>query len=236
MKKLIAVLLLVSGAVSAQIPVTDIAKIEQDVIKYIEEFQRWTEQAEQLDKQYEKLFETYEAATGVRNLGDIFSDPALRHYLPDDWRRLHREYRRDGYQGLAFEAAEIYREHEVFDRCGHIENRRIKRVCEAQAVKGAVDKSEAVAAYEATVEREEQIAMLQEQINQTEDPKAIAELQARIQIEQAAIANLETQMRMHQRVSQADDRLIEQERRELQAELWSVRGGIKAEPMTFGEN
>lgn len=52
------------------------------------------------------------------------------------------------------------------------------------------------------------------QINSTSDPKAIAELQARITAETAAVQNEQTKMQLFALASQAEDRLIQQQQRE----------------------
>ena len=69
-------------------------------------------------------------------------------------------------------------------------------------------------------------------INGTADPKAIAELQARISAEGAAIQNEQTKMQLFALASQAEDRLIQQQR-EANARTWSATGVVRVEPMTF---
>jgi type IV secretion system protein VirB5 len=64
-------------------------------------------------------------------------------------------------------------------------------------------------------------------INATQDPKAIAELQGRIAIEQAKIQNEQTKLQMFQMVAQAEDRLQQQRQRELNAQANARRGWIQ---------
>jgi len=62
------------------------------------------------------------------------------------------------------------------------------------------------------------------QINQTKDPKAIAELQGRIAAEQAMIQNEQTKLQMYQMVAAAEDRLQQQRRKEINAKIVDQRG------------
>ena len=59
------------------------------------------------------------------------------------------------------------------------------------------------------------------QINGTSDPKAIAELQARIQAEQAAINNEATKLQMIAMLQQAEQRLIDEQRTQLNRRILS---------------
>ncbi|MPN49131.1 Type IV secretion system protein virB5 [bioreactor metagenome] len=71
-------------------------------------------------------------------------------------------------------------------------------------------------------------------INDTPDPKAIAELQGRIAAEQAMIQNEQTKLQLYAMVAQAEDKIQQQQQRELQARTWAARKGIQATPITFG--
>ncbi|KDP89763.1 hypothetical protein W824_15140 [Clavibacter cf. michiganensis LMG 26808] len=72
-----------------------------------------------------------------------------------------------------------------------------------------------------------QIDQLMAKINDTPDPKAIAELQGRIAAEQAMIQNEQTKLQMYQMVAAAEDRLQQQRQRELNAKANARRGWIQ---------
>ncbi len=84
-------------------------------------------------------------------------------------------------------------------------------------------------AYDSMTQRLSNIDTLQDKINQTTNPKEIAELQARIQIEQANIAAEQT------RIQLADQQLAA-ERHLLQARAERVYGGWFGDNDTTGEN
>ena len=108
-----------------------------------------------------------------------------------------------------------------------------KTACEARAIKGAVDKATAMRGFEMATERVSQIEELLHAISGTDDPKAIQELQARIAVEQAALANEDTKLRMVQMISDAESKLIQQQQHELQKKRYANTKMPQVAPLTF---
>ena len=73
------------------------------------------------------------------------------------------------------------------------------------------------------------------EINQTQDPKAIAELQGRIAVEQANIQNEQTKLQLYEMVAAAEEKVQAQRQREIQARTWNAKKGIAVQPLTFGD-
>ncbi|WP_249263275.1 type IV secretion system protein, partial [Xanthomonas axonopodis] len=88
-------------------------------------------------------------------------------------------------------------------------------------------------AYEAAKSRLDQISSLMGEINKTQDPKAIAELQGRIASEQAMIANEETKLQLFQMMAVAEEKIQQQRQREINAKLNSRRGYSPLNPVEF---
>lgn len=217
---------------NAQIPVTDVANITlsqtnqaTNVAKYIEMIQQYKTQIDQMKQQYESL-------TGSRGFGEILNNPEFKEYLPPAWQDVYGRIRAGGYQGLTGTAQAIRDANKLFDACGALSDSE-KQVCERAASKAAQDKAFASDAFDKAKNRWDQIAGLMRQINSTTDPKAIAELQARINVEQAAIQNEQTKLQMFQMIAQAEDRLIEQQRREVIAKGAARRGYVTPQPVNF---
>ena len=97
----------------------------------------------------------------------------------------------------------------------------------------AQDKAFALDAYDKAKSRLTQIDQLMAKINDTPDPKAIAELQGRIAAEQAMIQNEQTKLQMYQMVASAEDRLQEQRQREINAKVLSNREYTKHQPFNL---
>jgi len=225
------------SAVWAQIPVTDAAAIANSQAEHVEALAKSVEQINQLNTQLEQLKAQYAAITGGRGLGAILNDPRLREYLPEDWKKVYDAIRSGGYKGLTGAAQEIYDANQIYDTCtGLVAEAR--QTCEAQAVKPAQDKAFAMEAYTKAQARLNQIEALMQQINQTDDPKAIAELQGRIAAEQAMVQNEQTKLQLFSVISAAEDRLQQQRRHEMTMREFSKTGGVfppGTQPLQFNQ-
>lgn len=226
---------LMSSAAFAQIPVTDVASIGQQISAQVETIAKWKMQYDQMMSQIEQAKQQYESLTGSRGLGNIMNDPALRDYLPADWQSVYDSVRNGGYNGLSGRGASVYNANKIFDSCAYLKVDEQRTACEARAVKASQDKGFALDAYDAAKSRINQIDQLMAKINQTQDPKAIAELQGRIAAEQANIQNEQTKLQLYAMVAAAEEKVQAQRQREIQAKTWSADGMIKPKALTFGK-
>ena len=217
------------------IPVVDAMAIAQDRANQVERIAKAIEQINQLKAQIGQMKLQYRALTGTRNLGEIAQNPALRDYLPSDWRSDYDGVASGGNRGLTGSARAIRDSSLAFDSCARLSGPR-KTQCERASSKAAMDKAFALEAYDKARGRWDQIAQLMRSINQTTDPKSIAELQARINGEQAALQNEQTKLQMYQLIADAESRLIDQQLEEQNARTWSSDGrGISVHPLKFGD-
>lgn len=232
MKKLTLSLILAGGlslssVAFAQIPVTDGASIAQSVTQQIETIAKWKLQYDQMMSQIEQAKQQYESLTGSRGLGNILNDPALRDYLPGDWQAVYDSVKTGGYSGLSGRGASVYDANKIFDSCQNVPDGDQRTTCEARAVKASQDKGFALDAYDAAKSRINQIDQLMAKINQTQDPKAIAELQGRIAAEQANIQNEQTKLQLYAMVAAAEEKVQVQRQHELNAKANARRGWLK---------
>lgn len=225
-----------SASVSASgIPVIDVAKIVNDtqnqavnVAKYIEMINQYKTQIDQMKQQYDSL-------TGSRGLGMILNNPELRDYLPSEWQQVYSSINSGGYQGLSGAAQAILDANNLLNACNS-QTGANKTACQRELGKAAQDKAWAMEAFDKAQDRWTQIQSLMGQINSTTDPKAIAELQARINAEQAAIQNEQTKLQMFQMLAQVEEKLIEQQQLQQSREELGRRGWVKVQPITAGAN
>ncbi|EKU28232.1 P-type DNA transfer protein VirB5 [Alcaligenes sp. A-TC2] len=226
-------LVLISSQALAQIPVTDGAAIKTSVQQQVETMAKWKLQYDQMVSQIDQMKQEYQSITGVRGLGDVLNNPALRDYLPDDWQGVYDSVKSGGYAGLSGRAGQVYNDNKIYDACVNHTNEQSRISCEAQAVKGAQDKAFALDAYDKAKERLGQIDALMQEINRTQDPKSIAELQGRIAAEQALIQNEQTKLQMYSMVASAEDRLQQQRQREINAKVLANREYTKHQPFNL---
>ncbi|MDG4483021.1 P-type DNA transfer protein VirB5 [Xanthomonas vesicatoria] len=224
--------LMLGNYAHAGVPVTVVADVPS-TINQIETIAKWKAQYDQMVSQIDQMKQQYASVTGSRGLGQIMNNPALRDYLPSDWQSVYDSMRQGGYNGLSGSAAAIYDANKVFDACVRLPAGAQRTACEAAAVKPAQDKAFAGDAYAAAKSRLDQINSLMGQINQTQDPKAIAELQGRIASEQAMIANEQTKLQLFQMMAQAEDRIQQQRQHEINAKLNARRGYSPLKPVEF---
>lgn len=226
-------LVLISSQALAQIPVTDGAAIKTSVQQQVETMAKWKLQYDQMVSQIDQMRQEYQSITGVRGLGDVLNNPALRDYLPDDWQGVYDSVKSGGYAGLSGRADQVYNDNKIYDTCVNHTDEQSRISCEAQAVKGAQDKAFALDAYDKAKERLGQIDALMQEINRTQDPKSIAELQGRIAAEQALIQNEQTKLQMYSMVASAEDRLLQQRQREINAKVLANRAYTKHQPFNL---
>lgn len=199
------------------IPVVDGASIADRAIKHVETLAKYAEQIAVLRDQLESQRRQLEALTGSRNLGDILNNPAIRDALPADARELLRASN-GGLGGIVDAVKRIEREERL---TGNYEQDR--KNLDARAENLAV-RSQAMMeqAQKAMSARVKQVDQLQAQINQTQDPKAIADLQARLLVEQANIQADQTRADMLTRQIEAEQVLMEQQAEKLADSSFSL--------------
>ncbi len=202
---------LLSTESQAGIPVTDAASIATNVLNQVETIAQWATQYQQMIEQLEKMQEELDAITGSRGMGTIYNDPQYRDYLPADWQNVYDNVMRGGLNGLSGDARNLYYNSRIFERCNQVRDYYRKKACEASAAGSAQDMAFAKAAYSKARDRLNQINELMYQIDSTEDPKEMQELNGRIAAEQALIDNEAQKLELY-RMMAASSREMRQER------------------------
>lgn len=223
----------------AGIPVTVVADVPtqlnqiQNYAQMLKEYAMLTDQLAQMKAQFIQMEKEYSSLTGSRNLGDILNSPEFKQYLPDNWQDTYKNIRNNGYDGLSGAAKALRDASKIFDTCSYIKNPTDKKICEAQSIQAAQDQTFANDAYKKSVNRVQQIESLMTEINNTHDPKAIAELSARIQAEQALIQNEQTKLEMYKSSSIAEKQLLQQQQIEAVTKGYVSNKYIQVPPLEF---
>jgi len=192
--------------VHAQVPVHDTVSTARQVAFHLEALARYVDQIALLKQQLESAHAQLQALTGTRNLGDILNNPAIRRSIPAD---LQDVYSRLGSSvgSLNSSVDRIMGEERFASTSDFSVNQaslqsRIERL-------GATTRAVALQANEGLQLRMEQLDVLQAEINRTQDPMAIGELQARIQIELGNIQIDQARLQVVQQMNEAEKQLIE---------------------------
>ena len=179
-----------SNAAHAGIPVIDVTSVaiqQTQLVQAIQQVAAWVQQYQQMVAEYQQLQQQYSAVTGVRGLGDILNNPELQGVVPPDVAQVFSALNSGGFSSLT-SAAQTLRRAAMIYNCEDLTG---SAQISCQAVLNSISQSQAYQqnALSLITQRVSQIQSLQSQINNTQDPKAIAELQARIAAENTQVAN-----------------------------------------------
>jgi type IV secretion system protein VirB5 len=185
---LVASLLGAVGA-SAQIPVTDIAHITQNATNQAANIAKYVEQIAQLKNQLQHMQRTYDAMTGSRGMGGLINDPSSRHYLPSDYQSMLSSVS-TGTGDLSGLASRILANNAVLnaDQLAVL-NPSTRQIIAQQRAQSASQSAAAQMAFQQASQRFTTLQTLIDSIDRQTDPKAIQDLQARIQAESVMLQN-----------------------------------------------
>lgn len=196
------------AGVHAQIPVTDLASLTQQM----QQVAAWAQQIKGMKDQLEQQQQLFNSMNGARGIGQLLNNPELKNALPADWQKVYSSIQSGGYAGLTGSAKVIRDANAIYD-CNSGAASTVVR-CNRELNKIAQDKAFAGDAYAAAQRRLDNIQALMGQIDNTTDAKQIFELQARMQAENGMIQNEQTKLMMFRMMADSEDKLIAQQKRE----------------------
>jgi type IV secretion system protein VirB5 len=152
------------------------------LIQAVQQVKTAYKQLTELQSQLKQAERTYEAMTGPRGMAALLDNPELREYLPEDmadvlsalnedvdnYKKANRLLKDGAWQDAAMQAAKWLDDKET---------------------SAATDLANSEKAYRKSGERIEQYRDFVDEIDESQDPKAIADLQARIQAENVYLQN-----------------------------------------------
>lgn len=220
MKKLFATLAVLvslfgSPAAHAGIPVLDAANLAQaimEVLAWGEQYGQMVEELAQLEQQYNQMVQQYDSMTGSRGLGDILNNQALQGVVPANLASTYASINSGGYSGLTSAAKSLRDASKIYnceDRTGDAQV-----ACQSILNSNSQTQANLQNALDLALQRTSQIQSLQSQINSTSDPKAIAELQARIQAENTQVSNDANRIALMKATADAQQQAADQAHKE----------------------
>ena len=160
------------------IPVVDGAAATQRAQNFVQQMAEYAKQLTQMKNQYEQQVQQFKSLTGSRNLGNILKD-TVKDQVPSEWSAIYKGAKNIDYKS-------------VINSKGYD-----SKTADRMAVKNLRDMEEV---FKSTKTQLDNLTGLMNQINQTQDMKAAADLQNRIAVEQAKIANNQTKLDMLDRL------------------------------------
>lgn len=204
--------LVVSGLVisvaahASGIPTFDAGNLAARAAEHAETLAKYMEQIATLKQQLESSQRQLSALTGTRNLGDILNNPSIRKSLPSDVQSILKSS--EGSLGSMESSVKRIRNEETLTG-----NYMQDRQAISQRIENLGLRSKALLeqSQQGMTMRLANLDQLQSQINLATDPKAISDLQARLQVEQANIAVDQIRADLLSRQLAAEKELAEQQ-------------------------
>lgn len=197
------VVAVVSPVAHAQgIPVFDAQDVAQGIATVL-----------QLEQQVQQEIQIYQSTVGTRGFGALLTNPVVANSLPSNWQGVYTAVQNGGYAGLTGRAQALRSASEIYnceDQSGIDQ-----QVCQRALNKPFQDKVFGQQAYQTELQELKQIQSLMQQIDVTQDPKGVAELQARIQTETTAVGDEMTKLQLFRMLADTEDRLVAEQQSEL---------------------
>lgn len=216
---------------NAGIPVIDfaaIANLMQQLMAWQQQLQGMQKQYDQLKQSKDQLQQTYNSMTGSRGMDQLLPTSDLaRNYLPSSYSELMNTVNgaSANYSGLSSQVQSIMKANSVLSGTQmEALSPEMRQVVEQGRQASAMLNGMTQSAYQNTSQRFSALQQLISRIGTAMDPKAIADLQARIQAEQAMLTNEQTKLQSLYQVAQSDELARRQRIRErTAADIGSVR-------------
>jgi type IV secretion system protein VirB5 len=199
---------------NATMPVIDVAAITQ----LLQQIMAWDEQLQGMRAQLGQLRETTSALTGARGMEQLLRQtPAARNYLPTDWTGLASIAGGAAVDPALARAARAQRDANAVLPAEALARLPPPLQSLLRGERDAVAASQAVsrAAYTHSSDRFAPLTTLIDQIRAAPDAKAIADLQSRIEAEQAMLTNESIKLVALAQVTDAERSARELARREV---------------------
>ncbi len=202
------------------IPVIDIANLIQTILQVLNDV---TEIANQV-QQIKQLQAQIDSINGMRGLGTVFNNPALKNYVPPEAYTVLNGVNVSGYSGLSA-TAKALRDVGMIYNCTDLSG-AARTECQAALAQPYQHKGMLQDAMKAAASRLSQINSLMGQINATADQKAVLEIEARINAENALLAHEISQVQMLQGMADSEERIARSRDHERQMQMLTRSGRI----------
>ncbi|CAN7320913.1 type IV secretion system protein [Variovorax sp. LjRoot178] len=210
------------------IDVTAVANLMQQVMYWQQQISAMQKQYDQLRQSKDQLALTYGAMTGTRGMEQLLPTSDLaRNYLPPSYGELMNTLNGSSasYSGLSNHVQSIMKANSVLSG-GQMDalSPEMRQIVEQGRQSAAMLNGMTQSAYQNTSQRFSALQQLINRIATAQDPKAIQDLQARIQAEQNMLTNEQTKLQSLYQVAQSEELMRKQRIREQSAsDIGSMR-------------
>lgn len=215
-------LILGGQSLAAGIPVVDVSNLAQNIATLAQEQKQLLELVQQVKTAKDQLLTakdqltsakaTFSSLTGSRGLSNLLNTPGVRQALPAGFMDSVDAIRNFGTRGATPGAKSIYEQIKRFG-CDQqfAKNEDLRRLCETQAYSTPTTLSMVRDSVKRSESRTTQLQGMLTSIDKQGDAKAAADLQNRIQIESAMLANENMMMQMALQSQEMERKLVQQQ-------------------------
>ena len=222
--------LLSVGQARAGIPVIDGANLFNSAAQVVAWGKQYTQMATQYAKQvqqFQQAVQQYQSLNGVRGMGALVNNPAIRRYLPNEWgQAVNLIDSPGGFTGLQNKINSIRTASQLVSAADtglNLSSNAAKMFVGAQN-QAAINRALSEEGYKQASHRITAIQSLIDKVDDAPDAKDVADLQARIQAEQAMVQNEMVKLAAMGQLQQAQRDLMAQQSREVV--IQAGKGGI----------
>ena len=196
---------------NAQIPVTDLGSIAQQV----QQVAAWGKQFAQMQTQFNQLQSTYNNISGIRGMASLVNNPALRNYLPPEYQDMLSGTGMP--PGLSGNIASIRDSARVFgiQSSGLDMASDTARAMQNMQNQNAMNRGIGEEGYRQAAARFASIQVLLDKVNAAPDQKDILDLQGRIQAEQVMMQNEQSKLQMMTYLASVQKDIAQQQAKEI---------------------
>lgn len=218
-----AVLMTVSGsALSGGVPVFDGIALTQAIQQFLQLKMQYDQLVRQYDQQitsYNQQLRQFNSMTGNRNYASANSTQAQRDFVSPDLQVTMTAVRSRGADALPAGARTLYNQLQFAERCGRIGSERMRALCVRRGSLIALNSFASTQGAQRASERSNSISGFINTIGSTSDAKGIAEVQARIAQESAALDNERARLELLKQSSEAEREILAEEQKAFENHL-----------------
>ena len=201
---LMVLLSLAEGNAQAGMAVFDLSNFTQSILQVqgwvkqgqqmAEQAASWSQQYSQMTQQIQQLQQAYQSISGIRGMGDLANNPALRRYLPNDYQQtlqLGSGMANGQYSSLSGSVTAMKQASKILDiqDTGLNPDSPAGKAYQNAQNQAALNRVLAEEGFKQSGDRIAGLQQMLDKVNQSPDDKDIQDLQARIQGEQIMLQN-----------------------------------------------
>lgn len=207
------------------IPTVDVAALAQNIIDYSVQLQQFEEALNQVQngvRQIQEAERAYESLNGLRNMGDILDFSGFQDYrnvIPTDWQErlsMMEDLRNSDYNNLPASVEAILSARQRYDlnETGLALDSEQRRLLAQDQAMAAVDMEVTGLMLNSVDPTKQVLDAYIERIDQTPDPKGIADLTAHIGAQNAVLTNNLIQLMAYEASQKAEREMLDAEAKE----------------------